>query len=138
MSHYCCHHCFSPGYHWFRHWLRFQVLNDALREFPWYFWSFIPEKHSSIPLKKARKNSIFLTSSSHVLHESWIYNFFHEILCFIFLVLQKLESFTTSKTDGHLLRQKVRQKISVIITNTCVFVVFKTKRELKCQNELFF
>ena len=25
MSHYCCHHCFSPGYHWFRHWLRFQV-----------------------------------------------------------------------------------------------------------------
>ena len=52
--------------------------------------------------------------------------------------LQELESFTTSKTDRHLLRQKVCQKISVIITNTCVFVVFKTKRELKCQNELFF
>ena len=43
-----------------------------------------------------------------------------------------------SKTDRHLLCQKVRQKISVIITNTCVFVVFKTKGELKCQNELFF
>ena len=43
-----------------------------------------------------------------------------------------------SKTDGHLLRPKVRQKISVIITNTCGFVVFKTKHESKCQNELFF
>ena len=31
---------------------------------------------------------------------------------------QKLESFTTSKTDRHLLRQKVGQKISVIKTNT--------------------
>ena len=31
--------------------------------------------------------------------------------------------------------QKIRQKISVIITNT---FVFKTKHELKCQNELFF
>ena len=31
---------------------------------------------------------------------------------------------TTSKTDRHLLRQQVRQKISVIIRNTCVFVVF--------------
>jgi hypothetical protein len=30
----------------------------------------------------------------------------------------KLEFFTTSKTDRHLLRQKVRQKISVIKTNT--------------------
>ena len=35
----------------------------------------------------------------------------------------KLESFTTSKMDCHLLRQKVCQKISVIITNICVFVV---------------
>ena len=42
-------------------------------------------------------------------------------------------SFTTSKTDRHLLRQKVRQRISVMKTNTGVFVVFKTKRELKCQ-----
>ena len=47
---------------------------------------------------------------------------------------EKLESFTMSKTDRHLLRQQVRQIISVIITNTCVFAVFKTKRELKCQN----
>ena len=35
-------------------------------------------------------------------------------------------------------RQKVGQKISVIITNTCElslgFAVFKTKYELKCQN----
>ena len=38
-----------------------------------------------------------------------------------------------SKTDRHLLRQKVRQRISVMKTNTAVFVVFKTKRELKCQ-----
>ena len=45
--------------------------------------------------------------------------------------------FTTSIMDRQLLRQKVRQKISVIKTNTCVFVVFKTKHELKCQNELF-
>ena len=42
-----------------------------------------------------------------------------------------------SKTDRHLLRQKVRQRISVMNANTSVFVVFKTKRELKCQNELF-
>ena len=46
---------------------------------------------------------------------------------------QKLESSTTSKTDCYLLRQKVCQKISVIITNTCVFSVFKTKRVLKCK-----
>ena len=46
---------------------------------------------------------------------------------------QSMESFTTSKTDRHLLCQKVRQRISVMKTNTAVFVVFKTKRELKCQ-----
>ena len=45
----------------------------------------------------------------------------------------KLESFTTSKMDRHLLHQKVCQRISVMKTNTGVFVVFKTKRELKCQ-----
>ena len=39
--------------------------------------------------------------------------------------------------DRQLFRQKVCQKISVIKINTCVFVVFETKRELKCQNELF-
>ena len=44
---------------------------------------------------------------------------------------------TTSIIDRQLLRQKVRQKISVIKTNTFVFCVFKTKRESKCQNELF-
>ena len=31
--------------------------------------------------------------------------------------MKKLESFTTSKMDGHLLHQKVRQKLSVIKTN---------------------
>ena len=33
----------------------------------------------------------------------------------------------------HLLRKKVCQSISVMKTNTAVIVVFKTKRELKCQ-----
>ena len=42
-----------------------------------------------------------------------------------------------SKTDRHLLRQKVRQRISVMKTNTGVFVVFKTKHEVKCQNDFF-
>ena len=45
---------------------------------------------------------------------------------------QKQSLSTTSIMD----RQLLRQKISVIKTNTCVFVVFKTKRELKFQNEL--
>ena len=39
-------------------------------------------------------------------------------------ILNSLAGNTTSKTDRHLLRQQVRQKISVIIRNTCVFVVF--------------
>ena len=40
--------------------------------------------------------------------------------------------------DRQLLRQKVHQKFSVMKTNTAhdVFVVFKTKRELKCQDSL--
>ena len=38
-----------------------------------------------------------------------------------------------SKTDRQLLRQRVRQRISVMKTNNVVFVVFKTKHELKCQ-----
>ena len=42
-----------------------------------------------------------------------------------------------SKMDRHLLRQKVRQRISVMKTNIGVFVVFMTKHELECQNELF-
>ena len=37
------------------------------------------------------------------------------------------------RMDRQLLRQKVCQGISVMKTNTGVFVVFKTKRELKCQ-----
>ena len=35
--------------------------------------------------------------------------------------------------EHHLLRQKVSQRISVMKTNNDVFVVFKTKHELKCQ-----
>ena len=51
---------------------------------------------------------------------------------------QKPSLSTTSIMDCQLLRQKVCQIISVMKTNTVVFVVIKTKRELKCQNELFF
>ena len=43
---------------------------------------------------------------------------------------------TTSNMDCQLLRQKIRQKISGLKTNSGVFVVFKTKRESKCQDEL--
>ena len=46
--------------------------------------------------------------------------------------VHKRRFFTTSKTDRHLLRQKVCQRISVMKTNTGVFVVFKTKHESKC------
>ena len=38
-----------------------------------------------------------------------------------------------SKTDCQLLCQKVCQRISVMKTNTGVFVFFKIKSELKCQ-----
>ena len=38
-----------------------------------------------------------------------------------------------SKTNCHLLRQKVRQTISAMKTNTDIFVVSKTKCKLKCQ-----
>ena len=38
-----------------------------------------------------------------------------------------------SKMDRQLLRQKVHQRSSVMKTNNAVFVVFKTKRELKGQ-----
>ena len=38
--------------------------------------------------------------------------------------------------DRQLLRQKVCQIISEMKTDPCVLVVFKTKRELKCQNKL--
>ena len=40
-----------------------------------------------------------------------------------------------SNIDRQLLRQKIGQKISVMKTNTGVFVVFMTKSKLKCQNE---
>ena len=33
--------------------------------------------------------------------------------------------------------KKFHQIISVVKANASIFVVFKTKRELKCQNELF-
>ena len=41
-----------------------------------------------------------------------------------------------SNMDPQLLRQKVGKKFSLMKTNTGVFVVFKTKRESKCQNFL--
>ena len=52
------------------------------------------------------------------------YRLRHRVRCVCFAqyilgqLAQKLESFTTSKTDRHLLCQNVRQKISVIKTNT--------------------
>ena len=60
------------------------------------------------------------------------------ILIYLLFLTDKNEfvywkSFTTSKTDCHLSRQKVGQRISVMKTNTGIFVVFTTKRELKCQ-----
>ena len=45
----------------------------------------------------------------------------------------KRSIFTMSNTDRQLLRQKARQRISVMKTINGVFVVFKTKHELKCQ-----
>ena len=49
----------------------------------------------------------------------------------------KIRLIQQSIMDRQLLCQKVHQIISVMKTNTGVFVVFKTKRELKYQNELF-
>ena len=45
------------------------------------------------------------------------------------------ESFYNVNYGSSIITSKVSQKISV---NTGVSVVFKTKRELKCQNKLFF
>ena len=44
---------------------------------------------------------------------------------------------TTSIMNCQLLRQKLSNNLSNEIINTGVSVVFKTKSELKCQNELF-
>ena len=54
---------------------------------------------------------------------------------FYILIIRGVSS--TSIMDRQLLRHKVCQIISVRKTNSGVFVLFKTKRELKCQNELF-
>ena len=65
--------------------------------------------------------------------------FFYEIdlltrivcfLCWQKMILER-SIFTTSNTDRQLLHQKVPQRISVMKASTGVFVVFKTKRELK-------
>ena len=45
----------------------------------------------------------------------------------------KRSIFTKSKADRQSLRKKILQRISVMKTNNGVFVVFKTKHELKCQ-----
>ena len=44
------------------------------------------------------------------------------------MLILKQSLSTTSNTDRQLLRQKFHQKISVMKTNTAVFLVFKTKR----------
>ena len=49
-------------------------------------------------------------------------------------IIYKLKFFTTSKSDGQLSCQKLGQRISVMKTNTGVFGVFKTKKELECQS----
>ena len=67
-------------------------------------------------------------SSSFQTRQSLLISLYHRSSC-----TQKWSLFTTSKTDRQLLRQKVHQRISVMKTNTGVFVVFKAKRELKCQ-----
>ena len=48
------------------------------------------------------------------------------------------ESFYNVNYGSSIITSKSPSKISVIKTNTSVFVVFKTKCELKCQNEFFF
>ena len=49
------------------------------------------------------------------------------------------ESFYNIKYGSSIITSKVSQKISVIKNmNTGISVVFKTKRELKCQNKQFF
>ena len=64
----------------------------------------------------------------HILHK-----YLKDCLSFYRCRTQLWSLFTTSKTDCQLLRQKVRQRISVMKTNTDVFVAFKTKHESKCQ-----
>ena len=60
------------------------------------------------------------------------------IVHYLTIDLEKIAKLsTTSIMDRQLLHQTVCQKISVIKTNTCAFVVFKTKHELECQNEQF-
>ena len=51
----------------------------------------------------------------------------------IFSILKRSPFTTAKKMDHQLLHQKVLQTISVMKTNTGVFVVFKKKCELKSQ-----
>ena len=57
-------------------------------------------------MSSVHKNQSKFQNTAFLLVAIQIWNFFS----------QKLDSFTTSKTDHHLLRQKVGQKISVIKT----------------------
>ena len=68
----------------------------------------------------------FITEKTDLLN-NLIFYFLHTI------AIPKINLFTMSKMDRQLLRQKVSQRISVIETNSGVFVVFKTKCELECQ-----
>ena len=60
-----------------------------------------------------------------------------EIVFKFFILWQKLSFSASTIMDRQLLRQKVCQIISVIKINTCSFVVFNTKWELKCHNDFF-
>ena len=102
-------------------------------------------------LKEAHFQSLFSVSyhtrSIKQFRKLWFFMIFHDFfLMFLFLnkksvtktflsfdLSLKESRFTNSKTDRQLLCQKVRQRISVMKTNAGVFVVFKTKHELKCQ-----
>ena len=53
------------------------------------------------------------------------------------VVLALVESFFNVKYGSSIITSKVSQKISAMKTPVFVSVVFKTNRELKCQNELF-
>ena len=70
---------------------------------------------------------VFLDPNSYLLNQR------PTLILSDYYLLLKQRFFTTSKTDHHLLRQKIPQRISVMKTSTGVFVVFETKRKLECQ-----
>ena len=101
-------------------------MDDALGKQPTPLACFLHKSFWASP------SSCFLPFAFHP-YENWelCSNFFG--LWFWKTNAYKCSIFTTSKTDHQLLCLKVRQKISLMKTNTGVFVVLKKMRELKCQ-----